>query len=243
MLDDTGDCRLPRSKSAGALDERGDMKTRILLALLLSGTGAAVHAEGPYGELRWGFVAVEPMVSSGGTVPLSSLGNAAGITELTYNDPMSFGGEAGFAEVLGTPFNVSLALDTFRSELDQMQVRPRGDAADAPSLEVDPEGLRERNVSFDHRVLLLTANVFYEREIKDVKAYAGAGYGMVFIGDADSESGPILHLGARYEVASIGYVGLRVSRFKSGGPLHTATGLKFDDFEFTSVNLSFGLEM
>ena len=219
------------------------MKKRSLLTLLLVAAGTAVHAEGPYAELRWGVVSVEPMVSKAASPRLSGLGDGPLATELTYNDPMSFGGEAGFAEVLGTPFKVSLGLDTFRSELEQMQIRSRGDDAGPLLLEVGADALRDRNVSFDHRVLLLTANVFYEMEIMDVRAYAGAGYGMAFIGDADSESGPILHLGARYEIAPIGYVGLRVSRFKSGGPLHTATGLKFEDFEFTSVSLSFGLEM
>lgn len=213
-----------------------------LLACCLLGTGAA-HAEGPYGELRFGMVYHQPTTAEGSLRGFTSaLPGRDRMVELEHEDTLSFGVEAGFEEVLGTPFKVGLGLDIFRSELESATLSATARNGAPVTRAAGPGALAAESLSFDQRVLLGTLNVFYEFEILKVAGYLGVGYGLAFVGDADAESGPVFHLGASYEVDPLGEVGLRVSRFKSGGPTHRATGLEFDDFEITLLSLSLGRE-
>ena len=230
--------------------EANDVHMRTLLATVLFFAACDVHAEGPYAELRWGAIRLEPMVGAAGASPLaSSLPTNEVKTKLRYDDATAFGIEAGYVGVLGTPFKVSLGLDMFRSKLESAELSwlpgtMGGEGSSDPLfLEVGRDTVAAQQLSFDQRVLLMSANIFYEMEKANLKGYVGLGYGMAFIGNADAETGPILHVGARYDIKPIGYVGVRLSRFKSGGPAHGATGLQLDDFELTSLTLSIGREL
>ena len=200
-------------------------------------------AEGPYGELRVGLVQDEPMVAQGRLPGFDSmLPDGDANIRLRYDDALSFGVEGGFEEVLDSPFKVGVGLDIFRMELEKAEIDAGAADGERMSLDIGPDALRARHLSFDDRVLLGTANVFYEIEMLDVTAAAGVGYGLAFVGNADAEGGPIFHLGASFEVDPLGDVGLRISRFKADGPVDDATGLPFEDFEITMLSVSLGWE-
>ena len=216
---------------------------KAFLFALSCALAVSAAAEGPYGELRVGLVQDEPMVAQGRLPGFDAmLPDGDATIRLRYDDAMSFGVEGGFEEVLDSPFKVGVGLDIFRMELEQAEIDAGDAVGERMPLNLGPDTLRANHLSFDNRVLLGTANVFYEIEMLDVTAAVGVGYGLAFVSDADAEAGPIYHLGASFEVDPLGDVGLRISRFKADGPVDDATGLRFEDFEITMLSLSLGWE-
>ena len=233
----------------GRCQTAGPRLAHWLLACVLTVCASGAAAEGPYAELRWGVVQLDPLTGKGGAGNLSWISTApsgsAVDAEIAHDDPMSFGAEAGLRGIFGTPLAVSLAVDTFRTESQGAQLSLFGEDVPAgiTSLDLNRDELAARHVDFDSRVSLLSVNGYYEFEKDDLKLFVGLGYGLAFIGNADMAAGPMFHIGARYEIKPLGYVAVRVSRFQCEGPLHQATGLKFDDFKYNSLTLSFGIDL
>ena len=215
--------------------------TACILAASAGIVAVNAYAEGPYGEVRFGVADIDPQMATGvsGAFPGSSAE-----AELTFAQGTGFGLEAGMREVLGTPLRASVNMDTFRYEFESAElVTAVGADGEPPVLAtVNRDQVIASNLNFDARILLVSANVYYEVELGDFKGYLGGGYGQAFIGDADGEFGPLGHVGMTYEMEPFGEVGLRITRFASGGPTHTATDAQFEAFSFNAVTISLGMD-
>lgn len=200
----------------------------------------SVHAQGPYIELRGGLANLSSL-SGTGTLnwPETSSPSAGVRGDIEYGGAAIFGIEAGMRRMFDTPFALSVTLDTFRAELDSASF----DSDVTEEQEYSSQALADRNLDFDQRTFLLGANGFYEFDMEKVKLYTGAGFAGAFIGNSDVEFGPMVHAGMRYEIKPLGYLSARASWFRSGGPQHKATGLEFDDFQFTAFTMAFGMDL
>lgn len=201
---------------------------------------ATTSYAGPYAEIRAG---VSQVADSTGTARSDA---GTWTADLVYERKKTIGAEGGMRMIAGTPLGLGLALDGFRSRLDQATLTgaAAGDSETAsPAVELSAEDVADLGYDFDDRVTILSANAYYG--LGDDEGLAldlGLGYGIAAVGDADLRGGVLFNLGARFPLDPLGYISLRVSRFQADGHTDDSSGLEFENFAATSVTLAFGME-
>lgn len=222
---------------------------KLLTASLITGLftlSYSAHAASPYIEGQLGMANADSVDTN------TYNGTASGITavglraSLEYDNSATFGVEFGFKDVIIPNLRIGASIQTLNFDLDSAEINgsiTNGATTFTGPVTVTSADLSSAGLTFDNRVNLFMVNTYYDfKTSTNFTPFVGFGIGLADIENAkDNEFAYSLNAGAKYNIDKNMYVGAKAVYTRVSGP-EDELGIKFNDIDVYSANLSIGYE-